>query len=174
MTDLTNERGDKPQAARPGYPTLSEGAPLLAGTLGGLLATCVTFAPCFAWIFLGAPWMEKLRKNTALASALSAVTAAVVGVILNLAIWFAIHVVWQEVVRIEAGPLSMELPVPGSVDWAAAALAVLALVAVFRLKPGMATALGARRSRGSFSTWQGWSGKAMDSLGAAARPDRVH
>jgi chromate transporter len=117
-------------------------APLAAGTLGGLLATWVTFAPCFAWIFLGAPWMEKLRKNAALASALSAVTAAVVGVILNLAIWFAIHVVWQEVLRVEAGPLSMELPVPGSVDWAAAALTVLALAAVFRLKLGMATVLG--------------------------------
>ncbi|MBP0485164.1 chromate efflux transporter [Sagittula salina] len=117
-------------------------APLVAGTLGGLLATWVTFAPCFAWIFLGAPWMEKLRKNAALASALSAVTAAVVGVILNLAIWFAVHVVWQEVVRVEAGPLSMELPVPGAVDWAAAALTGLALLAVFRLKLGMATVLG--------------------------------
>jgi chromate transporter len=117
-------------------------APLLAGTVGGLLATWVTFAPCFAWIFLGAPWMEKLRQNVSLASALSAVTAAVVGVILNLAIWFAIHVVWREVVQVEAGPLSMELPVLGSIDWAAAALSVLALVAVFRLKLGMATVLG--------------------------------
>lgn len=116
-------------------------APLLAGTLGGLLATWVTFAPCFAWIFLGAPFMERLRSNRALSAALSAVTAAVVGVILNLAIWFAIHVIWREVARLEAGALSMELPVVASLDWAAAALAVLALVAVFRLKLGMAFVL---------------------------------
>lgn len=71
-----------------------------------------------------------------------AVTAAVVGVVLNLAIWFAIHVVWLEVFRFEAGPLSMELPVLATIDWAAATLSALALVAVFRLKLGMTTVLG--------------------------------
>ena len=116
-------------------------APLLAGTLGGLLATFVTFAPCFAWILLGAPFMETLRANKALAAALSAVTAAVVGVILNLAIWFAIHVIWREVATVRAGPLAMELPILGSIDWAAAAMSALALYAVFRLKLGMATVL---------------------------------
>ena len=116
--------------------------PSLAGTIGGLLTTWVTFAPCFAWIFLGAPFMEGLRSNKALSAALSAVTAAVVGVILNLSIWFAIHVVWREVGRIEAGPLSLELPVLTSIDWVAAALSVLALFAVFRLKLGMTTVLG--------------------------------
>lgn len=115
--------------------------PLLAGTLGGLLATWVTFAPCFAWIFLGAPWMERLRRNAALSAALTSVTAAVVGVILNLAIWFGVHVVWRQVARVEAGPISIDLPVLGSIDWAAAALSALALVAVFRLRLGMATAL---------------------------------
>ena len=114
---------------------------LLAGTLGGLPTTWVTFAPCFAFIFLGAPYMEGLRANRALSAALTAVTASVVGVILNLAIWFAIHVIWREVQRLEAGPLSMELPVPGSIDWIAAALSVLALVAVFRLKLGMTAVL---------------------------------
>lgn len=114
---------------------------LLAGTLGGLLTTWVTFAPCFAFIFLGAPYMEGLRANRSLSAALTAVTASVVGVILNLAIWFAIHVIWREVQRLEAGPLSMELPVPGSIDWIAAALSVLALIAVFRLKLGMTTVL---------------------------------
>lgn len=114
---------------------------LMAGTLGGLLTTWVTFAPCFAFIFLGAPYMERLRGNRGLSAALTAVTASVVGVILNLAIWFAIHVIWREVQRIEAGPLSMELPVPGSIDWIAAALSALALVAVFRLKLGMTTVL---------------------------------
>ncbi len=115
--------------------------PLLAGTFGGLLATWVTFAPCFAWIFLGAPFMEGLRANKAVSAALSAVTAAVVGVILNLSIWFAIHVIWHQVRRIEAGPVSMELPVLASVNWVAGLLAVLALIAVFRLKLGMAVVL---------------------------------
>jgi chromate transporter len=66
-------------------------SPMVAGTLGGLLATRVTFAPCFLWIFVGAPYIEALRGNKALAGALSAITAAVVGVILNLSIWFALH-----------------------------------------------------------------------------------
>lgn len=117
--------------------------PLLAGALGGLLATWVTFAPCFAWIFLGAPWMERLRKNAALSAALTAVTAAVVGVILNLAIWFAVHVIWHQVTPWRSGPFAIDLPVPASIDWAAAALAILALVAAFRLKLGMTTVLGA-------------------------------
>ncbi|MBC9245310.1 chromate efflux transporter [Paracoccus sp. 11-3] len=116
---------------------------LLGGTIGGLLATWVTFAPCFAWIFLGAPWMERLRENRALSSALTAVTAAVVGVILNLAIWFAIHVIWRQVFRIEAGPFSMELPVLSSLNWAAAILSALAIFALFRLKLGMTTVLAA-------------------------------
>ena len=123
-------------------------SPVLAGTLGGLLATWVTFAPCFAWIFLGAPWMERLRSNRALSAALGAVTAAVVGVILNLALWFAIHVVWREVVRIERGPLLVELPVPASIDWAAALLSVLALDAVFRLRLGLASVLGGAAGAG--------------------------
>ena len=115
--------------------------PLVAGTAGGLLATWVTFAPCFAWIFLGAPFMERLRRNRALSAALSAVTAAVVGVILNLALWFAVHVIWREVARIDIGSMAPELPVLASVDWAAAALSALALVAVFRLKLGMVPVL---------------------------------
>ena len=75
---------------------------LLAGTLGGLLTTWVTFVPCFLWIFLGAPFVEALRGNKALAAALAAITAAVVGVILNLAVWFALHVLFGEV-RDDAG-----------------------------------------------------------------------
>ncbi len=72
-------------------------SPMLAGTLGGLLATWVTFTPCFLWIFLGAPFIEVLRDNKNLNGALSAITAAVVGVVLNLAIWFALHTVFREV-----------------------------------------------------------------------------
>jgi chromate transporter len=122
--------------------------PMVAGTVGGLLATWVTFAPCFAWIFLGAPWMERLRKNTALSAALTAVTAAVVGVILNLAIWFAMHVIWREVVAWQAGPLTLDLPVLHSIDWGAAVLSAFALAAVFRLKLGMVAVLGGAAGMG--------------------------
>ena len=131
-------------------------APLLAGTLGGLLATWVTFAPCFAWIFLGAPFMEGLRANRALSAALSAVTAAVVGVILNLSIWFAIHVIWREVDRVAVGPMVLDVPRLASVDWAAAALAVLALIAVFRLKLGIAVVLGVAAALGVVLHLAGW------------------
>ena len=84
--------------------------PMLAGTLGGLLATWVTFTPCFLWIFLGAPFIERLRGNKALAGALSAITAAVVGVILNLSIWFAIHTVFRAVQPIHWAVLNFDAP----------------------------------------------------------------
>src|SRR5213078_2462545 len=96
-------------------------SPMLAGTLGGLLATWVTFTPCFLWIFLGAPFIETLRGNKGLAGALSAITAAVVGVVLNLAIWFAIHSVFRETVPVRAFPLSFDAPNFVTVDpWALA------------------------------------------------------
>ena len=116
--------------------------PLLAATLGGILTTWVTFAPCFAWILLGAPFMEGLRENRALAAALASVTAAVVGVILNLAIWFAIHVVWREVEPFNWGPVSTSVPVLETLDGWAMALSALAILAVFRLKLGIGLVLG--------------------------------
>ena len=86
-------------------------SPLLAGTLGGLLATWVTFTPCFLWIFLGAPFIERIRGNRALSAALSAITAAVVGVILNLAIWFAVHTIFAAVRPLRFGPVAFDAPV---------------------------------------------------------------
>ncbi len=111
--------------------------PMLAGTLGGLLATWVTFTPCFLWIFLGAPFIEVMRGNKALAGALSAITAAVVGVILNLAIWFAVHTVFRETFSVQSFGLSFDAPVPNSVDPWALALAVAAATAIFRFNAGM-------------------------------------
>jgi chromate transporter len=110
--------------------------PMLAGTLGGLLTTWVTFTPCFLWIFLGAPFVEELRENRALSGALTAITAAVVGVVLNLAIWFAMHSLFREVGEVTAGPLRFDLPVPASIDPAACVLAAAALVAIFRFRLG--------------------------------------
>lgn len=115
--------------------------PLLAGTLGGLLATWVTFTPCFLWIFLGAPFIERLRGNRALASALSAITAAVVGVVLNLAIWFAVHTIFRDVTPFRAGPLSFDLPVLGSLNPWALVLSAGAIFAMFRLGAGMVQTL---------------------------------
>jgi len=111
--------------------------PMLAGTLGGLLATWVTFIPSFLWIFLGAPFIESLRGNKALNGALSAITAAVVGVILNLAVWFAIHTVFREVEPVRLFPLSFDAPRLSSVNLWALVLSVAAIIAIFRLKVGM-------------------------------------
>ncbi|MER8430767.1 chromate efflux transporter [Mesorhizobium caraganae] len=109
-------------------------SPLAAGSLGALLTLWVTFVPCFFWIFLGAPYIEALRGNKALSAALTAITAAVVGVVMNLALWFALHVVFGAVHRVGLG---MEVPVLSSLDWRAALLAAAAMVAMLKLKIGM-------------------------------------
>jgi len=93
--------------------------PVLAATLGALITTWATFTPCFLWIFLGGPYIERLRGNVRLATALSAITAAIVGVILNLAVWFAIHVFFPEA---------------GRVDWFAIAISAVALPGMLRWK----------------------------------------
>ena len=116
-------------------------SPLMAGTLGGMLTTWVTFVPCFVWIFLGAPHVERLRENVALSAALTAITAAVVGVVLNLAVWFAMHVVFREVGTYTGGPLHVPAPVFASIDYGALALSIAALLAAFRFKTGMVTLL---------------------------------
>jgi chromate transporter len=111
--------------------------PMLAGTLGGLLTTWVTFTPCFLWIFLGAPFIEVMRGNKALSGALTAITAAVVGVILNLAVWFALHTWFHETQRVRTVGLYFDAPVLGSLDPWALALSVAAMLAIFRFKAGM-------------------------------------
>jgi chromate transporter len=112
-------------------------SPLLAGTLGGLLATWVTFAPCFLWIFVGAPYIEGLRGNKALSGALAGITAAVVGVILNLALWFGIHALFRTVFQLRGFGLGLDLPVLTSIDPWAAVLTAAAILAVFRFKLGI-------------------------------------
>jgi chromate transporter len=116
-------------------------SPMLAGTLGGLLATWVTFTPCFLWIFLGAPFIELARDNKTLNGALSAITAAVVGVVLNLAIWFALHAVFRQVTPIRAYGLKFDLPLLSSVDPWALLLALAAVIAILRFKAGMISTL---------------------------------
>jgi chromate transporter len=106
------------------------------------LATWVTFTPCFLWIFLGAPFIETLRGNKGLAGALTAITAAVVGVILNLSIWFALHTVFRETTPVRSAGLSFDMPILSSIDIPALVLAVAAATAIFRFNLGMLTVLG--------------------------------
>jgi chromate transporter len=120
--------------------------PLLGGLLGGLIAAWATFIPSFIWIFAGAPYVERLRGNTLLSAALSAITAAVVGVILNLAVWFALHVIFTQVGPFTIagfGPLTLSVPQPvwSTLDWRALVIAVLAAVMIFRFHLGIGKTL---------------------------------
>jgi chromate transporter len=129
--------------------------PLIAGTLGGLLATWVTFAPCFLWIFAGAPYVETLRNNKALSAALAAITAAVVGVILNLAIWFAVHVIFARVREISFGPIRFDAPVFSSVNIWALALSTAAVIAMLVFKARMIPTLAVCAAAGVAIYWIG-------------------
>jgi chromate transporter len=116
--------------------------PILAGILGSIITVWATFAPCFLFIFVGAPFIESLRQNKLLSTTLSAITAAVVGVILNLAIWFALHVLFRNGQDIQAGPLRFYLPEWSSIDIPALLLSLLAFFLTFRLHWGMFKTLG--------------------------------
>ncbi|WP_245415423.1 chromate efflux transporter [Hoeflea marina] len=106
--------------------------PLLGGLLGGTVALVFTFVPCFLWIFAGAPHIERLRSVKWLAAGFAAITAAVVGVIANLAVWFALHVLFADVGEWRTGPLTFPLPDPATLDWRALAIAATAAIALLR------------------------------------------
>ena len=110
---------------------------MLAGFLGGLLASWCTFVPCFLWIGLGAPFIEKLRDNKPLSGALAGIAAAVVGVILNLAIWFALHTWFREARHVGGFGFSFDFPVIGAFAPWAFLLSMAAMAAIFRFKAGM-------------------------------------
>ena len=131
--------------------------PLMSGILGGLLATWVTFVPCFLFVFLAAPFAEALRGNARVVGALNAVTAAVVGVILNLALWFALHTVFAAMRPVSAGPFRFDLPVIASLDPWALVLALGALVAVFRFRLGVLTTLAICSGAGMALHMGGWA-----------------
>ncbi len=106
--------------------------PLLAGLVGATVVTWATFAPCFLWIFLGAPFIESLRGKTRLSTALTTITAAIVGVVLNLALWFGINTLFGTVREVTAFGGPVPVPVWTSVDWFAVAVAALAFVGLWR------------------------------------------
>lgn len=119
-------------------------SPLGAALLGTGLTLWVTFVPCFLWIFLGAPYVERLRGRRTLDGAMTAVSAAVVGVILNLSIWLALRVLFTEVAVRPLGPLTLNVPSPRTFDILAAAMAVTGFVGILRFKWNMiAVVLGA-------------------------------
>ncbi len=111
--------------------------PYTAGLLASVLATWVTFVPSFLWIFTGAPYIESLRNNQALSAALSAITAAVVGVVLNLVVWFGLHVLFGEVGVVQAYGLTLQVPVLSTLNVASLVLAVGAAIALLRFHIGM-------------------------------------
>lgn len=112
-------------------------SPMVAGLIGAGLTTWVTFAPCFLWIFTFAPWIERMRHATRLKGGLAALTAAIVGVIANLSVWFALHVLFARVIVAEVGPMRLHLPDWATIDWRAVTLSVLAAMLVFGLNWGI-------------------------------------
>jgi chromate transporter len=127
--------------------------PAVAGLLGGLVTAWLTFVPSFLWIFLGAPSVERLRGNVRLSGALSAITAAVVGVIANLAFVFAIGVLFDRTVLVRVGWHDAVLPALGSVDLLATAVAAAAFVAMWRYRVNVAWIVLASGALGLLRWW---------------------
>ena len=123
--------------------------PLLAGTIAAVVTLWTTFVPSFLFIFAGAPFIERLRDNRYLAGALAAVTAAVVGVVANLAFWFGLHVLFGHVDEASVGPVTLPVPEPTSFDPAASLIALAAGVALLRFHVGVVTVLAAAAAAGA-------------------------
>lgn len=117
-------------------------SPLVAGMIGAALTTWVTFAPCFLWIFALSPWIERLERARRLKGGLAMLTAAVVGVIANLTVWFALHLLFGRVRVVPLGPLHLQMPDFTTLDWRAALLAMLAAVLIFRTRWSILAVLG--------------------------------
>jgi chromate transporter len=125
---------------------------LLGGLVGAVVTLWFTFVPCFLWIFAGAPYVEALRGVRWLSAALAAVTAAVVGVIANLAIWFALHVLFGELSERDFGPVSLLVPEVASFDWASALIALAAGVALIGFHANMVVVIAVAALAGA-----GWT-----------------
>jgi chromate transporter len=122
--------------------------PVVAGIMGAALTTWVTFAPCFLSVLALAPWMDRLQRFVPLKGGLAAVTAAVVGVVANLALWFALHVLFARVTPVALGPTVWQVPAWATFDGRAAAIAAVALVLVFRFNRGVVTTLAVAAALG--------------------------
>lgn len=123
--------------------------PISAALLASVLVTWVTFVPCFLWIFVGAPYMEQLRGNRWLSGALSCITAAVAGVMLNLAVWFGLHLLFDELTERQMGPLRVLVPDLGSLNGLSLAITVAAWLVLWRSKLGVIPVLAIAASTGA-------------------------
>ena len=128
-------------------------SPLVAGIIGAGLTTWVTFAPCFLWIFAFAPWIERMENAKWLKGGLATLTAAVVGVIANLTVWFALHVLFAQIGERQYGPIRLYWPDMASFNWQAALLSILAIVLIFRLKWNVIKTLAATGVAGLLLGW---------------------
>jgi chromate transporter len=131
---------------------------VLSGLLGAGFVTWVTFAPSFIWIFLGAPYVERLRRNRVLSAMLTTVTAAVVGVIANLALWFALHVLFGQLATRSWGWIEIAWPVWNSAQWVAIGLSLLAGLALIWWRIGLIKVLLAAAALGYASQATGLAG----------------
>lgn len=116
--------------------------PMIAGTLGAVLTTWATFVPCFLWVLVGGPYVEALRGNKSLDAAMSSITAAIVGVVLNLAAWFALHTLFGSLRDVHVLGGHLQVPVWNSVNMPSLVIAVFALLAIFRFKLGVIQTIG--------------------------------
>lgn len=137
------------------YRSAEVGSQVMMGVLGALVTLWATFAPCFLYIFAGAPYIERLKAAPRLRSALAAITAAVVGVILNLSVWFALHVLFRNVETVLWGPMQLTVPDVTSIDWTAAGIAVVAAVLLFRLHVGIMATLAVSAALGLAASFAG-------------------
>ncbi len=115
---------------------------LLLASAGAALTTWVTFLPCFLWIFAGAPYVERLRQHKALAEALAGITAVVVGVIANLALWFALNFLFAETTLLQNNVVNMQWPVLSSINWPNVLLSAVAFGLLFVMRVNMLAMLG--------------------------------
>lgn len=127
--------------------------PMAAGVIGSVLTTWVTFVPCFYWIFLGAPYVEQLRGNRSLANALAAISAAVVGAVLSLAMWFSLHTLFGSISVVHVAGLRLQVPIWTSLDPGAVLIATIAMLLIFYWKRGLAVTLGASVALGIAIRW---------------------
>ena len=118
-----------------------EGQSLWLGLAGAAMTLWVTFAPCFLWVLAGAPYIESLARRPVLSAALAGITAAVVGVILNLALWFGLQVLFADFAVLTAGPIELSVPVPGSVDWRSLVVVGIAATCLFGTRMGVLATL---------------------------------
>ena len=126
---------------------------LMLGIAGAAMTLWATFVPCFLWIFAGAPWLDAISARPRLRGALAGITAAVVGVIANLSLWFALHVLFASVDERRVGPLRLWVPDVSSVDWTAVGLAALAAALVFGARRSVPVTLAVTAVAGLATSW---------------------